>query len=423
MNKRQMLIALLILVLPVALFASGTQEGGEEVDSLTVYWNANHYYEAYQAVFEEFEEEKGITIDVQNFAWPDMRTKLLTDFSGGTAPDLIEVPAPWVAEFGSKQLLLDITDRVESWPESEDWFDGAWPEVTVDGSIYGMKLHHTCFGFFYNKDLLREAGLPAEAPADLLEFQEYVSVIADELGPEIQGFGFDQDAGYVLNFIMSDDVDTLIDNGEIAIDTPEVREALGILQEVATSGDVLLAEPGASYQSTRRAFIDGKVAMMISGPWDIANLASNAPDMDYGIAMVPHLSEVSNPRVLVAGTAVTMPADSRAPDLVWELIQRLTSLETELAATEEAGMLMPRKSWAQDPTVRNTPKVSDFAQILPSASTFDLGASRMGLSDIMWSGGGGELTMQFYQKLIYGREPAAEALNEYVGRANRQIPN
>jgi len=411
-------------LVPGVLFASGGQEsdGGEaDVDSLTVYWNTNHLYDVYQKVFDDFAQEKGIEINIQNFAWPDMRTKLLTDFSGGTTPDLIEVPAPWVSEFASDQLLLDMTNRIEGWDESSDWFEAAWPEVTLDDTMYGMKLHHTAFGFFYNKDLLEEAGLPVEAPENLREFQNYVDTIYEELGPDVQGFGFDQDAGYMLNFIMSDEVDSLIKNDQVAVDTPETREALSIIQEVATSGKVLLAEPGASYQSTRRAFIDGKVAMMISGPWDIANLAENAPDMDYGIAMVPHLESVENPRVLVAGTAITMPSDVKAPDLVFELMQRLTAVETELAATEEAGMLMPRKTWAEDSSVQNMDKVSDFAEILPSASTFDLDASRRGLSSIMWSGGGGELTMNFYQEVIYERTGAEEALEKYVERANNEI--
>lgn len=424
MNKRIRVALVVVLTLLVAgsLFASGAQEEGDGArETFTMYWNTNHRYDVYQEVIDQFAEEHNLDIDLQTYLWPDMRTKLLTDFSGGTVPDMIQVPAPWISEFGSQGLMMDLTDQIEGWPESEDWFDAAWIEVTSGGRRYGVKNHHTTFGLFYNKDLFREAGLDPDAPPqDLVEFRDYMETIAEELGPDILGFAFDQDAGYIVNFFANAETPSLIMNNQIAIDTPEVEQALEILQEIAANEWALIAEPGASYQNARRAFIEGSVAMMLSGPWDLANLAANAPDMDYGISVPPHLEGVE-PRTIVAGTAIGIPAGSGHPDLAWELMTRLTALDIQIAATQEAGMLMPRQSWSEAEEVQEIPGVSDFARIVPYAVPFDIEAASRGYTDIMWSGGGGDLTTQLYQSIIYNRRPAAQALDEYVRAGNRVI--
>lgn len=421
-STRVLVLGIILAVTLTAMIpAGGSSEAADERETFVMYWNTNHRYDAYQAVIDEFAEEYNLDVDLQTYLWPDMRTKLLTDFSGGTAPDLIQTPAPWLSEFGANGLMRDMTDQIAAWPESSDWLDAAWIEVTTDGRRYGIKNHHTTFGLFYNKDIFREAGLdPNDPPVTLTDFQETLRVIADELGPDILGFAFDQDAGYIVNFFANAQSELLIADNEIAIDTPEVREAMEILQEIAANGWALIAEPGANYQDARRAFLEGSVAMMLSGPWDLANLATNAPDLDYGITVPPTLEGVE-PRTIVAGTAVGIPAGARHPDLAWELIQRLTALDVQIAATEEAGMLMPRRSWASDPRVQAQAGVADFAQILPYAVPFDIEAASRGLSEIMWSGGGGDLTTQLYQNIIYNRTPAAQALAEYVTAGNRLL--
>lgn len=421
MTKRFLMVGLILTTVVGFVLASGETEADDGPETFTLYWNTNHRYDVYQSVIDEFAAENNLEIDLQTYLWPDMRTKLLTDFSGGTVPDMIQVPAPWISEFGSQGLMTPLDDRITAWPESDDWFDAAWIEVTSDGVRYGVKNHHTTFGLFYNRDLFRQAGLdPNDPPGTLTEFRDTMEVIAEELGPEILGFAFDQDAGYLVNFFANADTPALIMDNRIAIGTPRVEEALEILQEIAANDWALIAEPGASYQNARRAFIEGSVAMMLSGPWDLANLAANAPDMDYGIAVPPHL-EGTEPRTIVAGTAIGIPAGSAHPELAWELLTRLTALDIQIAATQEAGMLMPRRSWSEAQEVQQLAGVSDFARIVPFAVPFDIEAASRGLTEIMWSGGGGDLTTQLYQNIIYARTPAAEALADYVEAGNRLL--
>lgn len=385
-------------------------------ETFTIYWNSNHYYDAYDAVFQQFAEENNLELDVQNLLWPDMRTKLLADFTAGTVPDFIEVPAPWIAEFGAQGLMQDVTEQVDAWADSSDWFESTWGETTIEESIYGVKLHHTALGLFYNKDLLAEAGLDPESPPQTLaEFQEAVNAIAENT--DAFGFGFDPDDQYLLGFLASAETTRLTDGEQIAIDTPTIRSTLSTLQEVAASGNALVPEPGAAWQSTRSAFINGQIGMILTGPWDIGNIQSNNPDLNYGVAMVPVVEGVE-PRTLAAGTAVGIPEGADNADLAWDLLQRITAVDVEVAATLEAGMLMPRQTWLEDGRLQDVSVVNSFAELLTAAEPFDIDVRGRGVNAVTW---GGDIFSQLYQNLIYNQVPSDEALDQYISDANRAL--
>lgn len=410
---RQRILVGMTFLLLAALTSFGLSQ-----TTFTIYWNSNHVYDIYQEVFDQFAADHDLTLDVQTFAWPDMRTKLLTDFSAGDVPAFLEVPAPWIAEFGAMGLLQDITDEVAAWDESPDWFETAWEEVSVGDSIYGAKLHHTAFALFYNKDHFEAAGLDPEAPpTTLVELRDTARAVTEALGPGVLGFGFDSDPQYIMPFLASRETPRLIADGEIAIDTPAIRETLTILQEIARNDWALLPEPGASYQATRRSFMEGRIAMMLSGPWDIANLADVAPEMDYGIAIVPHHQD-TEPMTLAAGTAVAIPNGTDQADLAWDLLQRITAVDVEVAATLATGMMMPRKSWASDARIQDVRGVQEFAPVLAMATPFDLDAKQLGLADITW---GGDIFQQLYQSIVYSRGDVGQALDRYVRDAQQQI--
>src|SRR5215208_1642816 len=78
-------------------------------ETLTVYWNAGHAYDAYARVFKQFEaDHPGWTINWEKFQWPEMRTKLVADFAAKNPPDLSAEPGGWVQEFAQRGLLTPL---------------------------------------------------------------------------------------------------------------------------------------------------------------------------------------------------------------------------------------------------------------------------------------------------------------------------
>jgi len=419
MKQRIGMLCLVLLSVSAVAFAGGTQEA--KVQEITIYWNPDHLYDVYDKVIDDFAAEKGLSVNKQVFNWGDFKTKLNSDLVAGTPPDLIEVPSPWIAEYGAGGQLADLTAEIDSWPEHGDWFESTWVETSHKGRKYGMKLHHTCFVLFYNRDLFRKAGIdPSSLPQNTDGLIQAIDKVYAALAPDVKGFGFDPTGQYLIPFMASEETPYLIEEDHVAVDTPTIRKTLNTLQSIARSGKVFIPEPGGEEARTnvRLAFLTGRTAMMISGPWEIGNIKKNYPGLDYGVAMVPHLPGVK-PRTLTAGTGLAIPKDSKLPkETVWELMKRLTTVEIEVQGTLEAGMLMPRKGWASDPRVQEEKVVQLFGPILPDAVPFDIDVRKLGLPEITW---GGAVFKKMYETMIYSDRSMDKALEVYVKEANRLI--
>ena len=275
MKVRNLAVCVLLLTAAGIIFAGGKQEAGAEVKEMTIYWNPDHLYDVYDQVIDEFAQEKGLSVNKQVFSWGDFKTKLNADLVAGTPPDLIEVPSPWIAEYGSGGQLADLTVEINTWSDSRDWFDSTWVETSHKGKTFGIKLHHTCFALFYNREQFKKVGLnPEKPPQNLDEMIQTIDKIYAALSPDVLAFGFDPTGQYLIPFMASAETPSLIKEDKVAVDTPTIRRTLKTLQAIANSGKVFIPEPGGEEARTnvRLAFLTGRIAMMISGPWEIGNI-------------------------------------------------------------------------------------------------------------------------------------------------------
>src|SRR5690606_6553665 len=114
----------------------------------------------------------------------------------------------------------------------------------------------------------------------------------------------------------------------------------------------------------------------------------------------------------IAGTALMIPSSSPHPHLAWELLTELTSLETELAATEEAGMSMPRKSWAEADEVAGDEHLSAIAEAIAVTAEPDVELAASGVNSEV-----ADLWKAAYQAIVIQQRPVDEVLNEFREQA------
>jgi multiple sugar transport system substrate-binding protein len=113
---------------------------------------------------------------------------------------------------------------------------------------------------------------------------------------------------------------------------------------------------------------------------------------------------------------VFIPKKASRPDMSWDFVKRITTLETELAATEEAGMLMPRKSWAEDEKVQGDPKIKAFAEGLTYAEEFRAGTYQTGKAGEL-----GDLYKKLYETVILEGTPVEQAYESYLAAASKLV--
>jgi multiple sugar transport system substrate-binding protein len=111
---------------------------------------------------EQFQKQNpNIKVNLTFVAYEALHDKIVAAAPAGTY-DTVLVDVIWPAEFASKKMIVDITDR---FPESERSriFDGALKTTEYQGSYYGVPWILDTKYFFYNKEMLEEAGV---APPD-----------------------------------------------------------------------------------------------------------------------------------------------------------------------------------------------------------------------------------------------------------------
>lgn len=96
--------------------------------------------------------------------------KMLTQLSGGTAPDMFYSGDGDIGKLIDSKLLTDLTETLKgakSKSKPEDFFEGLWgASKAADGKIYGVAVDCNPMVLWYNKKLLQDAGV-TQMPADL----------------------------------------------------------------------------------------------------------------------------------------------------------------------------------------------------------------------------------------------------------------
>ncbi|WP_433440331.1 sugar ABC transporter substrate-binding protein [Nonomuraea sp. CA-141351] len=378
--------------------------------TFTIYWNAGHDYQAYRKVIAEFEQANKVKVNLQKYQWPDLRTRLLADFASGTVPDLVEEPGGWVQEFavsGNARSLQDYVDR----DGQAMGFPSDWQPVTVErnsyqGKVYGVQLHLTCNTLFYNKAMLRDAGV--EVPTT---WEEFLAAAKKLTKDGVYGVALNQDYTYVWPWLTQAGV-TPYDPATGKVMTP-VEDAVAALQFQADLVHKHKVAPvpvsSTDYSGPQKLFSAKRAAMILTGPWDLDPIRKTSPDIELGVAPpLKHKTQATQ----AAGVSMFVPSKATRPDLSWDFIKRVTAVDVERAATKETGMLMPRVSWTKLPEVQSNEVTKVFADALPYAKDSSQQVRLTGQLG-KWE----EQLKVMYQQVLIQNQPAAEALATFTKSA------
>src|SRR4030095_13171150 len=116
----------------------------------------------------------------------EMVGKIAQGIASGDVPDLMGMDLIYAPQFEKAQQLVDITDRIKSWPELATASKGHMTVATYEERLFGVPLYADVSALFYNKDLFTRAGLdPNKPPTSLAELRTYADKIT-ALGADTQ---------------------------------------------------------------------------------------------------------------------------------------------------------------------------------------------------------------------------------------------
>ncbi|MGH3363905.1 MAG: extracellular solute-binding protein [Nocardioidaceae bacterium] len=372
------------LVAAVSLLATacGSGEGSEtennsapapdEVSGSLTWWDTSddtNEGPAFQQLIDKFEEEyPDVDVTRQYVPFDQAQNKFKTAAEAGSgAPDILRAEVAWVPEFASLGHLyaLDGTAALE---DSDDYFETPLSSNVFDGQTYGVPQVTDSLALLYNKELFEKAGIDSP-PATWDEVAEAAKALKSEA--DVDGLFINPGGYFLLPFMYGeggDMVDT--ESQEIVVNSEENVTGITTAADLVQSGAAVKPPAADAYAAMMTAFNEGKVGMVINGPWEVNNIR-NAPDFggieNLGIAPVPAGSETAGAPVGGHNYVVYSGMDEAKAEAAIAFISFMNSAESQAFLADELGLLPTRKSAYEDEKVSSNEVISSFKDVVDAA--------------------------------------------------------
>lgn len=311
--------------------APPTAEGGKTV-RLAV-WASPEEFSFFQEWVKPFQEKTGTTVNIEYVDWTTYWTKLPTQFSAGTAADVMEM-SNYTLQFGPQGVLADLNSYFESAGlKKEDFVPVPFEKFTYEGKLLSFPMCLTIQMMAYNKDLFDKAGVAYPDNtwdwSKMLETAQKFTLDANGKGPLDAGFditnvvqwgiemALDEESGWSA-LVYQNEADYWKDNYTTANFTdPKVVEAFQFLYDMINTYKVA-PSPAAQLKFSGSAFQAGQAAMSRQGTYMLLPYLTNIQSFKWDVTVPP---KGKTRGVMADGIGWSMADSSKVKDDAFGLIK------------------------------------------------------------------------------------------------------
>lgn len=305
----------------------------------------------------------GVRVELQRVPWGEYVTKLLTQYAGGVAPDVIFVSTDDLANFHPRGLLEPLNAYFESDPDfrTSDYDEGLIDRYTIDGKLYAVPrdVAPVCV-VYYNRNAFEQAGVAY--PHDDWNWEDFLAkakaLVKRNADGTVARWGFVDDWPMPDPWIYSAGgrwVDSVKRPSKFLVHTPEFIRGLQMRQDLIYKHKVM---PGPSAMTAMGGlgssdlFISGKAAMFLSGYWKVPAFR-DIPNFRWDVAMFPKGPEGKR-GFQIGGSGYGILSTSPNKEAAWKLVRYLSGPEgakrfAETGLAQPALVEAARKIFAADP--------------------------------------------------------------------------
>lgn len=310
-----------------------------------------------------------IQIKLTQGSWDNVHDQLVTQFQGGTAPDIIHDESSDIMGFADQGYLADIGPHL-SQDTKDAVSDDVWETVTTrDGAVVAAPTLLQTYVVFANTKAFTAAGV--EVPAgDQLSWDD-LAATAKKLtagGKFGVGWGLRQPTAAMMNsalgfdgtfFDISDDGAATIHVGEAELAVPERIHTMAYRDR--SLDPVTLTQSGTDVLP---GFLGGKYAMYIGGNFLAQQITESAPD-GFSWTALPPLAGSAGPVQAANPQTMSVSAQSEAPEQAAEFIDYFMNAENQ-AKLAQGDWLIPASEPARAAVAEQTADTPVWQPILTS---------------------------------------------------------
>ena len=344
------------------------------------YWQ--YFYDArvdaMNRLIQQFEgENPDIHVIHTNFPYADYRDKIAASVPAGVGPDVATLYYGWMPLWVDSGYLVPLPE--DEFPPSmiESEFSPLVQAGKFDGKYWAIPTAVRTLSLFWNKDLFVAAGLdPEKPPTTLDEFVEYAKKLTklDANGDyEVMGYAVEMDgqAHHWYREILTRQF------GQVP-QSEDYRKIQWNASEGGYEAWEWLCKFETEYKTgtndlfdgATEAFYQGRLALHIDGSFRLGSLASNAPDLNFGVAPMPigPSGEMTTfGSFWTHGLTNKAASDPKRLAAAVKFLKFITTDEAMALWVDKVGELPARLEAASDPDLLADPHLGAFAKQLPYA--------------------------------------------------------
>lgn len=323
----------------------------------------------------QFEKKTGNKVTVVSVPFDNIPDKLIQSAPKGQGPDLVvTLPQDRLGQLAAAGVVEPMDRYVTS---KTDLDKTAVNAFTYQGKLLGIPMFAEAVGVVYNKKLV------SKAPTTWAEF---LKVAQANTGNGKFGFLADLGNAYMNYGIISSYGGYVFKNNGGTLNVKDVGLAnAGADKASAFLNDLRykynLVPEGVDGGAAKSAFTDGRVAMFLTGPWDMADIKKAG--IDYGIMQFPTPPGATgkwSPFVGVQGTLLSAYSKNKAAAAAFA--KQMSSADAQIAFNKAGGRIPV--SLAARTRLKADPVVTGFGKSI-SAGTPMPNVPQMGAVWGPWS--------------------------------------
>ncbi|MBT9499992.1 MAG: extracellular solute-binding protein [Burkholderiaceae bacterium] len=249
--------------------------------------------------------------------------------AAGAGYDVVLFDVVWPAAFAKNKVLRDVTERIPA-ADTDKVFAGAWSTVDYGGRRWGMPWIIDTKFLFYNKEILKKAGIAAP-PRSWDEVISQSKIIKDKgLVKHPLVWSWSQSEAMVCDYttLALAYKGSFVDGEKSTFDSGPALQAAKLMQQSLASG---LTNPNSreyAEEDVRKVFSNGEAAFALN--WTYMYNQANDPKESkvagqVGVVPAPGAANGSAVAAVNGSMGLGITAGSKNPDQAWRYIQHMSS--------------------------------------------------------------------------------------------------
>ncbi|WP_420798704.1 extracellular solute-binding protein [Nitratireductor pacificus] len=275
-----------------------------------------------------------IDVNLEFVPYEGLHDKTVLAQGSGGGYDVVLFDVIWPAGYAENGVLVDVSDRITDAMKS-GVLPGAWTTVQNDGKFYGMPWILDTKYLFYNKEMLKQAGIDAP-PATWDELNEQAKILKEKgIVEHPIAWSWAQAEAAICDYttlVSAYDGSFLDSDGKPAFQAGGGLEAL---QYMASSYNSGLTNPNSKEfleEDVRNVFQNGEAAFALNWTY-MYNLANAGEDSKVagkvGVVPAPGIEGKSEVSAVNGSMGLGITSTSKNVDAAWNYIVFMTSQEVQ----------------------------------------------------------------------------------------------